>query len=228
MIHQFIFAAPKPGMSVSDFQAYWVEKHAVQFASKITQIKKYVVNTTVPLLGHDYHWFGCGEIWIKQEEQVPSLQSDAFLKGARLDEPNWAAFWQTLVVDTDSHDVIAGPAETTSDIGVKIIAVFKRKDGTTLASFRKRAADSEFLGKALPGLIRFKQGLTRDGAYGLSEAAMDAVTVMWFESIDAAVDALSSPAGRAYEAELNGFVDRARYHRMAFQEHWIIGPEPRA
>jgi len=30
MIHQFIFAYPKPGMSEADFQKYWVEQHAVK------------------------------------------------------------------------------------------------------------------------------------------------------------------------------------------------------
>jgi EthD domain len=41
MIHQLIFAHPKPGMSEKDFQDYWVNVHAVNYASKIPQIKKY-------------------------------------------------------------------------------------------------------------------------------------------------------------------------------------------
>lgn len=214
-------------MSVEDFQQYWVATHAVNFAAKISQIKKYVVNTTVPMAGHDYHWFGCAEIWIAAEEQVESLQSDAFLKGARLDEPNWAAFWQTLVVDTDSETIVPGPAETADEAGIKIITVSKRKDGTTLADFRAALRESAELAKNIPGLVRFKQGLTREGAYELTEAAMDAVTVMWFDTMEAAEQSLNSAAAAAYTDRIHDLIDSKRHHVMAFQPHWIIGPEAR-
>ena len=49
MIHQFIFAAPKPGMTESEFQDYWVNVHAVKYASKIPQIKQYSVSTRMPM-----------------------------------------------------------------------------------------------------------------------------------------------------------------------------------
>ena len=38
VIHQFIFAYPRPGMTEAEFQRYWVEGHAVNYASKIPQI----------------------------------------------------------------------------------------------------------------------------------------------------------------------------------------------
>ena len=41
MIHQHILAAPRPGMSEFDFQDYWRYVHALKFARKIPQIKKY-------------------------------------------------------------------------------------------------------------------------------------------------------------------------------------------
>ena len=49
MIHQLIFAHPKPGMSEQEFQDYWVDVHAVQYASKIPQIRKYLIDTRIPL-----------------------------------------------------------------------------------------------------------------------------------------------------------------------------------
>ena len=49
MIHQLIFAAPKPGMTVAEFQDYWVDVHAVKFASKIPQIRKYLIDTTIQI-----------------------------------------------------------------------------------------------------------------------------------------------------------------------------------
>jgi hypothetical protein len=35
MIHQFVFAAPKRGMTAEEFQDYWVNVHAVKFAGRI-------------------------------------------------------------------------------------------------------------------------------------------------------------------------------------------------
>lgn len=40
MIHQFIFAAPKPGLSAAAFTSYWINFHAVDFAAKIPQIRQ--------------------------------------------------------------------------------------------------------------------------------------------------------------------------------------------
>lgn len=34
MIHQLIFTHPKPGMSEKEFQDYWINVHAVKYASK--------------------------------------------------------------------------------------------------------------------------------------------------------------------------------------------------
>ena len=48
MIHQHIFASPAPGMSEQDFHRYWLEVHAIRYASKIKQIRRYMVCTRVP------------------------------------------------------------------------------------------------------------------------------------------------------------------------------------
>jgi hypothetical protein len=39
LIHLYIFAGPKPGLSVETFQSYWVNFHAVEYAAKIPQIR---------------------------------------------------------------------------------------------------------------------------------------------------------------------------------------------
>jgi hypothetical protein len=105
MIHQFIFAGPKPGLSSGAFQSYWVNFHAVDYAAKISQIRQYLVATRLPLaLPRQLPFFeGAAEVWLANEtEQLASMQSPEFLQGARADEPRWAAFWQTLALDTDS------------------------------------------------------------------------------------------------------------------------------
>lgn len=142
MIHQFILAAPKPGMTAQEFQDYWVNVHAVKFASKIPQIRKYLIDCRIPFAGdlgtpalpHQ----GIAEIWLANgEEQVASLQTEEFLQGARLDEPNWAAFWQSMVIDTTAHEIVPGPAEAAPG-RVKLTVLLKRAPGLDLADYRAR------------------------------------------------------------------------------------------
>jgi hypothetical protein len=227
MIHQLIFAHPKPGMSEAEFQRYWLEVHAVQFASKIPQIRKYKIDTRIPFGPNpdEFLWSGIAEIWLANEEdQVASLQTDEFLNGARLDEPKWAAFWRTLLLDTDAHEVVP-PAQTE---GVKLIRLVKRREGLPLAEFRERSlAKHADLVREVPGLRGYLQGFTRDGWYGLGETVKDAAYQLWFDNADAAAAALTSPQFQAAEEELRSIVAPRWTNEMLVREHWVIGPEAR-
>ena len=159
MIHQFIFAAPRPGLSEADFQAYWVQQHAVRYASKIPQIRKYLIDTRMPLADDEGEplWGGAAEIWLaNEEEQLASLQSKEFLEGARLDEPRWAAFWRTVALDTDAHEILPGPPLTRDMTWVKLMFLVKRKEGLPLQDFRKRSLNEQAeLALKVPGLRRY-------------------------------------------------------------------------
>jgi uncharacterized protein (TIGR02118 family) len=231
MIHQLIFAAPKPGMSEEQFQRYWVDVHAVEYASKIPQIRKYMIDTRLPFGGEDGEplWSGVAEIWLKDEqEQLASLQTPEFLQGARLDEPNWAAFWRTVVLDTDAHEILSGRQGSPGDGAVKAIFLVKRKEGLPLEAFRElslgaHAADVA----ALPGLRRYLQCHTRDGYYTVGEAVLDAAYQLWFDDADALARALESPEFERASASLDRITEPRYTHRLVTQEHWIIGPESR-
>jgi hypothetical protein len=72
MIHQLIFAYPRPGMSEADFQDYWLNKHAVNFASKIPQIRKYLVDTRIALPGESVA--GNGRQWPARRHGSPRIR----------------------------------------------------------------------------------------------------------------------------------------------------------
>lgn len=85
MIHQHIFASPKPELSEKKFHPYWINVHARNYASKIKQIRRYMICTRVDCKGvtNPPVWNGCAEIWLANEqEQLASLQSEEFLEGA--------------------------------------------------------------------------------------------------------------------------------------------------
>jgi uncharacterized protein (TIGR02118 family) len=231
VIHQLIFAHPKPGMSEKDFQRYWKEVHAVKYASKIPQIKKYLIDCRIPFGPEpaDPLWSGVAEIWLENEqEQLASLQTKEFLEGARLDEPKWAAFWRSIVLDTTAHVLLSGPAITRPSNLVKIIALVKRKEGMPLAEFRRYSLETHApKDLKLPGLRRYYQCHVRDGAYALGEAFLDAASLLWFDNVEAIATMMRSPEYQESAADMPNFTNTKYAHVMVTDETWIIGPEAR-
>ncbi|MEV5433835.1 EthD domain-containing protein [Streptomyces sp. NPDC052701] len=234
MIHQFILAAPKPGMTAQEFQDYWVNVHAVRYAAKIPQIRKYMVDTVVdvegnlgtPALPHQ----GIAEIWLaNDEEQLASLQSDEFLNGARPDEPNWAAFWMTIVVDATAHEIVPGPPPSRDGDQAKLTVLMKRRPGLDLDDYRKRSLDGyASVVREVPGLRRYLHAHTRDGAYVFGEAAFDSVEQLWFDDVAALQEALRSPYfTEQVKAARDEIADPRYVFSLAVKENWIIGPEAR-
>lgn len=232
MIHQFILAAPKPDMSTEEFQSYWLHVHAVKFASRIPQIKRYLLDTRIefdgdvgsPPLPHQ----GIAEIWLVDEkEQLASLQSDEFIHGARADEPNWAAFWLAIVVDTTAHEIMAGPPSSEkAPSWVKMTTLLKRRPGLSLADYRKASLDAYApIANELPGLRRHLHCHTRDGAYVFGESSFDSVEQWWFDDVDALRRALNSAhfAERVAPARAS-IVDPAYVFSLTARENWVIGP----
>lgn len=231
MIHQFIFAYPRPGMTEQEFQRYWVEVHAVNYTSRIPQIRRYLIDTRIALPDDsgDPLWSGIAEIWLaNEEEQIESLQSEEFLQGARLDEPNWAAFWRTLTLDTTAHELLPGPLETRDSSMPKLMLLSKRREGLPLESFRSYCVGTHATKvMELPGLRRYSQGHVRDSFYAVGESVLDCVEQLWFDSVDAALTAQRSVQHDIMMADYRLFTEERYIHRMLVHEHWIIGPEPR-
>ena len=233
MIHQFIFGAPKPGWTAKEFQDYWLNVHAVKFASKIPQIKRYLIDSRIPFDGdlgdpalpHQ----GIAEIWLENEqEQLASLQTPEFLEGARKDEPNWAAFWSAIVLDTTAHTVFAGPPPTSRHPDwIKLTVLLKRKPGLSLAEYRQRALGSYApVANKLPGLRRYLQCHTRDGAYVFGEAPFDSIEQLWFDDVDALRAALAGPHFTTrVKPALDELVDPKYVFSMVAREDWVIAPE---
>lgn len=229
MIHQLIFAHPKPGMSEPAFQDYWVNVHAVEYASKISQIRRYLVDTRIPCgpEPEDPLFSGVAEIWLKnEEEQLASLQSKPFLEGARRDEPRWAAFWRTVVLDTRAHVVVEGPPLSRDSSLVKLIVLVKRKPGMPLEAFRRYSLETHAAKvSSLPGLRRYYQCHVRDGFYAIGEALLDAAFMLWFDDVSAVERMWASTEYRdIVEPDLAEFIEPKYLHAMTVAEHWILGP----
>jgi hypothetical protein len=233
MIHQLIFASPRPGMSEAEFQDYWRYEHAIKFAAKIPQIRKYKVDSRVdvPGQGREIGYSGVAEIWIANEQdQIDSLKTPEYLLGARLDEPNWAASWLTLVLDTDSHIIVEGSEGNKEVPEYKIMLLIKKKREISLESFRA-SLNGDFSDKAkhLPGLTRFLIGTTRDRFY------VDGGE----PGFDAAIHLCANSLLELKAMYTDSFIQDTLYPQLAtlanptgilsigVRSEWIIGPEAR-
>lgn len=231
MIHQFIFASPRPGMSEEAFQRYWVEVHAVRYASRIPQIRRYLLDTRIPLPGETTPplWGGVAEIWLANAaEQLASLQSPEYLHGARPDEPNWAAFWLTQALDTTAHEILPGPPESRDSAMTKLLVLSKRREGLPREAFRDYCLGAH-AGRVLriPGLRRYVQGHVVEGFYSVGEAVLDCVEQLWFDNVDALFEARRSTEHGLAHADYRLFTEERYLHEMVVREHWIIGPKSR-
>jgi len=233
MIHQIIFASPTPGMSQTDFQDYWLHVHAHQYARHIPQIRRYLIDFRVPFDGltNELPHAGAAEIWLANEqEQLASLQSPMFLQGARMDEPRWAAFWATLVLDTRGQPMMDSPEYVASDRPIKLFVLLKRKPGMSLKQFRQESATQHAQRvMKLPGLQHYIQGHVLDSAYAIGESRFDAVEQWWFNDLEALRRALASAQ---YVGEVapgyEDLVEQKYLFKWVGQGHWVIGPDFRA
>lgn len=230
MIHQLIFAYPKPGMSEKEFQNYWVNFHAVYYASNIPQFKRYLIDTRISSEQESDNllFSGIAEIWLEnEEEQLASLQSKEFLAGARLDEPNWAAFWRTVVLDTTSHVLMEGPPLQKDSSMVKLFILVKRKAEMPLAEFRQKMIESHaFKTMKLPGLRRYLQCHVRDSSYAIGESLLDCVSQLWFDDLQSLKQAFNSVEYRnLLLPEYEQLFENKYIHQLVTTETWIIGPE---
>lgn len=221
MIHQLIFANPKPGMSVKEFQDYWINVHATEYAGKIKQIKKYKVNRILPLEDETEPVFhGMAEIWLEnEEEQLESLLSDEYVHGARADEPNWAAFWETVGLDTYSYDRILCDEEPE----YKILILAKRREGLPLEVFREYIMNR--IGEKLEEMDHLKQltiSIVKDNFYFVGESSFDGAIHMWFKSMDAAKEAVKQEAWKSLLTELEIVVSTKYLYQFLCQGNRII------
>lgn len=228
MIHQHIYAAPRPGMSEAEFQDYWLNVHAVRYAVKIPQIAKYRLAMRVPCsIDRTPIWSGCAEIWLRNDaEQIASLQTPEFLQGARLDEPNWAAFWMTAVLDCETQTVLDGPA---AQDGVKLLVLSKRNLSQDVATYRmRRRAELDNGVSEIPGLLRCDLAFARDGLYAVGESRFDEVAHYWFASVASAEAAFASKGCAVMLPKAaGGALDPRQVFPMLTKEYWRIGPGER-
>jgi uncharacterized protein (TIGR02118 family) len=227
MIHRHIFVHARPGMSEQELFSYWKDVHAERYGKKIPQVRGYLINSHVPF-GSDETadlFQGTAEVWIEHvEDALAFAQSKEYLEGSRVDEPNFLAWWQMVVLDTTDHEILAAPPRDVAWPGVKMIVVVKRKPGLSLEELRRYSVEAHGPKVAmLPGLRGYVQCHVNDAHYALGESPLDSVSLLWFESTDAIVAAMQSAVFRdEIEPDMARFVDPRYFRYLVTEEYWVV------
>ncbi len=201
----------------------------MDYAAKIQQIRRYLVGTRLPLaLPRQLPFFeGVAEIWLANEaEQLASLQSPEFLQGARADEPRWAAFWQTLAIDTDPHMVHEADGLQSDKDLLKLYLLLKRRPGSSRQAFRDALLQSRRPPVPPNGSVRHQIGFTRSVLYGIGEPRFDAIESLAFAGEQDLLACLAGPVGTSLRQGWP-FLDPRYVFVFAAQDHWVIRPGER-
>ncbi|MEM7543018.1 MAG: EthD domain-containing protein [Pseudomonadota bacterium] len=174
----------KPGMSVDDFQAYWLGPHA-ESASRLPGVKRYVQNHTLLSAYKKLEpiYDGLAELWFEDSAALkalvgtPELDSNYEDHKAFMDPDSYVEFITEDIVIKD---------EPFKAPGVKNVEVVKRKKGMDPAEFHKYWQEVHGpLGASIDQLRRYVQSHTRMGAYkDGNEPPLDGVALGWFENTD--------------------------------------------
>ena len=82
---------------------------------------------------------------------------------------------------------------------IKVISLFKRKEGMSLEAFRNWALEEHpLLGKELPGMRHYRMSVVLEDNPDLPA---DAVSEFWFDDNDARIVAFATDAGAAAAAD---------------------------
>jgi hypothetical protein len=230
MIHQHIFASPRPGMSEQEFQDYWRYIHAIKYAMPIPQVKKYKIGLRInmPQIYNSISYSGVAEIWLNNEqEQAESLLTPEYIEGAKKDEKRWAAAWQTLVLDTDPTTLYELTPQEHDEQEYKIMVLLKRKEGMSLSQFRDYIVNNnaEIIVKT-PGLIRNHCCFAKDTYYeGKNEPPFDYIGHFAAESMLELKKMLCSDYWESkVHTDFLKIADEWIHVSMATRSEWIIGP----
>src|ERR1043166_5834860 len=146
----------KPGMSVEDFQKYWLTTHA-DSVSRMPGVRRYVQSHTL-LSGYrkgEPIYDGIAELWFDNTDALRALASTAEYAGVMADEVNFIDPTKRKSIVTDEYVIKDGPIPHDA---VKNIEFVTHKPGMPIEAFQKHWREVHGpLGASIPVVKRYVQ-----------------------------------------------------------------------
>jgi uncharacterized protein (TIGR02118 family) len=223
MVKVLTFIKRKPGMTVEDFQQYWLTRHPV-VVTRLPGVRRYVQSHA---LASSYRkgeppWDGIAEVWADDTDALRAMTRSAANADVQADEAQFIDRSTMGILVTEDHLLVEGAPGPDA---VKAIEFLNRRPGASVDDFQRhwRERHGAILA-TIPGLRRCVLSATRCAAYAAGRApTYDGASLMWFESPEALRAAAGSPAYAATVADRASFLAPGSPPFIVTREHVIAG-----
>lgn len=213
----------RPGMSVEEFQTYWMETHG-PIVARIPGIRRYVQSH--PLAGGykrgPLPFDGVAEIWVDDKDALRTINMTTEFEAAKQDEPNFIDTGELIELLTVEHVIKDLPAP--SD-GLKSLAMLNFRNDIDPGEAQRYWREVHGpIAAENPHLGRYVQCHLPLGAYRRAvRPAFDGIAVAWFESIDAMRASEKTDAYKRTRADEPNFLDTSQpIPFLITREHVVI------
>lgn len=197
MIKRVVMIRRRDGMSVGDFQAYWLDEHP-RVVTRLPGLVRYVQSHALPGVYRHRQpvWDGIVEVWFASAEARRALRGTPELAAVAADEAWFIDGASMRHIDVEEHVVVDGGWPRA---GIKSIEFIRRRDGMARDAFDTYWRDVHGpLAAHIPQLRRYVQNHLLPAAWqGGREPVHDGLAITWFDDRDAMRAAAATDAYRA-------------------------------
>jgi uncharacterized protein (TIGR02118 family) len=214
MVKGLFFAKRKQGISPSEFQQYWLKKHA-ELTKPLTHIMGYIQSPTLlsaydnpemPYGAGSPPYDGMATMWFNSTEERRLGNMTPAAQVAIQDQANFTELSARRFLLTT--EVVQKPGSAQGR-GVHLIALLTRKPGLSVEEFQQYWREHHGpLAAAVPGLRRYVQNHPLPELYGGRNAPLcDGVAEAWFYTVGDVQRGVETAQVKAMRADEPNFVD---------------------
>jgi uncharacterized protein (TIGR02118 family) len=212
----------RPGMTVEEFQQYWLTVHG-PIVARVPGLRRYVQSPsrTGGYRRGDVPFDGIAELWFDDKQAMASMMDSPELAAAKADEPNFIDPDRLVELVVDDVVIKDGPV---GDDAVKSIEfVHLARDRTPEEAHRYWREVHGPIAARIPTMRRYVQSHVRMGAYARSQRPpFDGAAITWWDDLDGLRASLGSDAYAETRADEANFLG-ATPPVILTSEHVIVG-----
>ena len=222
MIKAVSFFKRKAGMSVEEFQAYWLRTHPTAVV-RLPGVRRYVQSHT-RLAGYgkgEPVYDGIAELWFEDTKAMHALRGTKEMEAVTADEAVFIDRATMGLILTEEHVIKDGPA---APRGVKNVEFVTRKPGLAVDEFQRYWREIHGpLAAQIPVIRRYVQSHTRPSAYERARTpAYDGVAITWFDDTQAMRASAASSQYPRVRADEPNFIAPGDAPFIITTEHVIV------